>query len=250
MKILFKYPTRDRPEKFKMCLKRYYDFMKGTNFEFLISIDDDDKKMNNFEIKNFINKFKNCSYKISKNKTKIQAINQGIENTGWDILVLVSDDMIPEVIGYDDIIRQKMKNFYPDTDGVLWFYDGWRKDLNTLCILGNKYYNRFNYIYYPEYKSFWCDVEFTEVANYIKKQTFFEKIIIRHLHPDIALQDENTFLKFKNFFGSSLSYNKFGHDNLIKKNSVHDFYDKNLYFSRKKEKFNMKEKFNEEINLL
>jgi len=55
--------------------------------------------------------------------------------------------------------------------------------LNTLCILGTKYYRRFNYIYNPEYKALWCDNEFMEVASMLGKQTYFKDVIIRHEHP-------------------------------------------------------------------
>ena len=78
-----------------------------------------------------------------------------------------------------------MKNLYPDTDGVLWFNDGYQGDrLNTLCILGKKYYERFNYIYHPDYKSCWSDNEFMEVGNILGKQTYINQVIIRHEHPD------------------------------------------------------------------
>jgi hypothetical protein len=73
---------------------------------------------------------------------------------------------------------------YPDTDGILWFNDGNRKDLNTLCILGKKYYERFGYIYHPDYKSLWADNEFMTVGNLLKKQIFIDKVIIHHQHPD------------------------------------------------------------------
>jgi hypothetical protein len=78
-----------------------------------------------------------------------------------------------------------MTEHYPDTDGVLWFNDGYQGNrLNTLCILGKKYYDRFNYIYHPDYISVWCDNEFMDVANLLGKQIYFDDIIIRHEHPD------------------------------------------------------------------
>ena len=93
--------------------------------------------------------------------------------------------MIPVIQGFDTIIKNKMTEHYPDTDGVLWFNDGYQGNkLNTLCILGKKYYDRFNYIYNPEYKSVWSDNEFMDVANILNKQTYFDEVIIRHEHPD------------------------------------------------------------------
>ena len=70
-------------------------------------------------------------------------------------------------------------------DGVLWYSDGHQKDvLNTLCILGKKYYERFNYIYYPEYKSWYSDNEFTKVSKILNKVKYFDRVIIEHQHPD------------------------------------------------------------------
>jgi hypothetical protein len=97
--------------------------------------------------------------------------------------------MIPIVQGYDEVIREKMRAHYPDTDGVLWFNDGNRSDLNTLSILGKRYYDRFGYIYNPEYKSMYCDYEFMLVGNILGKQTYFPEVIIRHEHPEYGYRE-------------------------------------------------------------
>jgi hypothetical protein len=132
-----------------------------------------------------------------------------------------------------------MKEVYPDTDGVLWFFDGWRKDLNTLCILGRKYYDRFGYVYHPEYKSFWSDAEFTDVATILNKQTFIDKVIIRHLHPDIVLSDEETRKKFAEFLPEYSEHGSFGHDALWKKNSLPGDPDHSVYKKRKMKNFDV-----------
>ena len=213
--------------------------MSGDNYEFIVSMDLDDSVMNNKEIINYLGNKKNLNFNYSNNKSKIQAINADIPDSDWDILVLVSDDMIPEVIGFDNIIRNKMLELYPDTDGVLWFYDGWRRDLNTLCILGRKYYERFRYIYHPSYKSFWSDAEFTDVGNILNKQTFIDNIIIRHLHPDIVLYDAKTREKFKNLLPEYSEKGSCGHDKLWKKNSLPGDPDKLVYENRKSRKFDL-----------
>jgi hypothetical protein len=102
----------------------------------------------------------------------------------YDIILLASDDMIPQVHGYDDIIRKDMLTHHPDTDGILFYNDGHQaNNLNTLSILGKKYYKRFNYLYYPEYKSEWADNEFTQVGYILNKQTYINSVIIEHQHP-------------------------------------------------------------------
>lgn len=187
MKILIKFPTRDRVNKFFTVLDIYYNNINNLDLvEFCISIDDDDISMNNEEVLSRLDNYENLTTFIGSSKSKIEAINSDIDEfNDWDIVLLASDDMIPQVKGYDDILRENMIKYYPDTDGVLWFFDGYRRDLNTLCILGKKYYDRFGYIYHPGYKSFYCDNEFMIVADKLKKQTFIDQLIIRHEHPDV-----------------------------------------------------------------
>ena len=187
MKILIKFPTRGRKNKFFNVLKKYQTFLYDiNNVTFLISIDEDDADMNNSDSLEILSTFKNCKVIVGESNSKIHAVNRDIDKDGdWDIILLASDDMIPQVKGYDQIIINKMLENYPDTDGVLWFNDGYQGNkLNTLCILGKKYYERFNYIYYPEYKSTWCDNEFMLVGNLLKKQKYFPMVIIKHEHPD------------------------------------------------------------------
>ena len=186
MKILVKFPTRDRKDKFFDVLQKYYDFaLDKKNMKFLITLDEDDISMNCDEVKERLKGFDNLEYVFGVSKSKIDAVNRDSTDGDWDIILLASDDMIPNQLGYDDIIRIGMKEYFPDTDGVLWFNDGFQANkLNTLCILGKKYYKRFGYIYYPEYKSTWCDNEFMDVANILKKQKYFDTIIIKHEHPD------------------------------------------------------------------
>jgi hypothetical protein len=215
MKILIKFPTRGRKNKFFNVLKKYQNLASNiNNLNFLISIDEDDIDMNNSDSLDILSSFKNCNVVIGKSDSKIHAVNRDIEKVSdWDIILLASDDMIPQVKGYDEIIVNKMLENYPDTDGVLWFNDGYQGNkLNTLCILGKKYYERFGYIYFPEYKSTWCDNEFMSVANLLGKQTYFNEVIIKHEHPDWG-------------FG--------GQDDIHKKNHIDLSYDMNLYNNRK-----------------
>jgi len=187
MKLLIKFPTRNRPAKFIKILDKYYSLLDDKTTKFIISCDNDDDTMNNEGMKEYIADLTDINIEVcySDNKSKIEAVNGNMENVDFDIVLLASDDMIPAVQGFDTIIKNKMAEHYPDTDGVLWFNDGYQGNkLNTLCILGKKYYDRFNYIYNPEYKSVWSDNEFMDVANILNKQTYFDEVIIRHEHPD------------------------------------------------------------------
>jgi hypothetical protein len=187
MKLLIKFPTRNRKNKFFKVLRQYQNLCEDLdNTYFLITLDNDDESMNPSDVEDIFNTFKNVKVIYGTSNSKIHAVNRDIELINdWDIVLLASDDMTPKVKGYDNIIRNKMKEFYSDTDGILWFNDGHMGNkLNTLCILGKKYYDRFGYIYHPEYKSVWSDNEFMLVGNLLGKQTYFEQVIIEHEHPD------------------------------------------------------------------
>ena len=219
MKLLIKFPTRNRKDKFFEVLEKYYEFANDlSQIEFLITLDTDDTSMNNQEVLTRLNSYKNLKYVFGVSENKIDAVNRDIEIGDWDIILLASDDMIPIEKGYDDQIRFNMKINYSDTDGILWFNDGNRKDLNTLCILGKKYYQRFNYIYHPDYKSLWSDNEFMTVGNILKKQTFIDKVIIHHQHPDWG-------------YGNR--------DKVHELNSYHNSIDESMYFKRKSINFNI-----------
>jgi hypothetical protein len=99
----------------------------------------------------------------------------------FDIILLASDDMIPVQEGYDDIICSDMEKHFPDTDGVLWYNDGLvGSRLNTLSIMGKKYFDRFGYMYNPEYESVFCDNEFMEVSLILGKCQYNQKVLIEH----------------------------------------------------------------------
>ena len=219
MKLLIKFPTRNRKNKFFTVLKQYQRLCEDIeNTFFLITLDNDDDEMNSPEVSDIFSTFKNIKYVYGNSISKIHAVNRDIETVDeWDIVLLASDDMTPKVKGYDNIIRNKMKEHYPDTDGVLWFNDGHQgNNLNTLCILGKKYYERFNYIYHPEYKSVWSDNEFMLVGNLLQKQTYFDEVIIEHEHPDWG-------------------YGK--RDNIHQVNLLNESHDRNLFMSRKQNNF-------------
>jgi hypothetical protein len=185
--ILIKFPSRQRPQKMLDTFSKYIDMATSPEkISFLVSLDEDDSTVTSQLLETLMSKHKQCKIIIGKSAGKIGAVNRDMEHAPvFDILLLASDDMIPVQKGYDEMIRNKMESHYPDNDGVLFFNDGNQGDkLNTICILGKKYYDRFGYIYHPSYKSLWCDNEFTEVAYSLGKQTYFSDVIIQHEHPE------------------------------------------------------------------
>lgn len=223
LKILIKFPTRGRPDKFFNVLNKYIEM--STNISrtaFLITLDYDDSAMNNQNVIQKLEEYKKhvkLAYFFGNSKTKMQAINCDMDKiNGWDIVLLASDDMIPVVKGYDEIIRHDMNEYFRDTDGVLWYNDGGQNNINTLCILGKKYYDRFGYIYNPEYISLWCDNEFTDVSIQLKRVYKSDQVIIEHQHP---------------------VYQKTNYDELYIRNESYFNLDKETYVKRRERNFDL-----------
>jgi hypothetical protein len=193
MRILLKCPTRSRPQKVIQTLASYVKLANHPEqLGIAVSCDEDDDSMKrNLVQEELLRTLNPVAWKrifFSENKSKIQACNANIHEIDWewDIVVLVSDDMIPQLKGYDDVIRNHMMSRFPDTNGILWFNDGHQGDkLNTLCIYGRTMYDSFGYIYHPEYKSLFCDTELTDLCNttLASKCLYVPYCIIRHEHP-------------------------------------------------------------------
>lgn len=185
MKILVKIPTRERPVNFFKILEGYMELSTKNDIQYLISLDTNDFKMNNPTVLERLKSYGNVIYFTGNSLTKVEAYNRDIHHAeGWDIIVVASDDMVCVCPAWDEIIRQEIEHYFPDTDGVLHFNDGYTGNkLNTLPIIGRKYYERFGYVYNPTYTSLFCDNEFMEVASSTKRQVYSETILFKHEHP-------------------------------------------------------------------
>jgi hypothetical protein len=187
MRILVKFPTRQRPRIFFATLAKYTGMQSHKHdVRFVVTMDNDDKSMNDSKIRTQLDRIPNLKYYYGNSKSKVQAINANID-TDFDILLLASDDMEPVEVGYDDIIVQEMTKHFPDLSGCLNFNDGRRSDkLNTITVMGVNLYKRFGYIYHPSYESLYCDNEYTDVTERMGKSAYIDHIIIRHRWIDIT----------------------------------------------------------------
>lgn len=123
MKFLIKFPSRGRPEKFKSTLIRHIEYLSNNNkYKFIFSFDNDDLKMKNDEILDFLNSL-NIDYEVfyGDNQNKIEAINANMENKEFDVLILVSDDMIPVLQNYDELICDIFNNAEYGLDSTIHF---------------------------------------------------------------------------------------------------------------------------------
>lgn len=190
MKILVQFPTLNRPEKLSNVLAKYVTYSSFYNdIYFNINCDQADQSMQDLylveKIKYILKSKPNISGKINYdvNTTKISAINSHINDKEFDIVICASDDMVPKVHAWDLEITNAMKVYFPKLDGCVHFNDGnTNGELITFSILGRELYKHFGYIYHPDYKSLYCDNEFTEEVIKLNKVAYINKIIITHEH--------------------------------------------------------------------
>ena len=172
-------------------LRLYQENIIMPDTKILVTIDDDDMSMND---RSFWNPTEQIEYEYGRSDNKVHACNRGLKNHYFDIVILASDDMMPQVKGFDQIISDAMLKRFPDTDGCLHFNDGYTGErLQTMPIFGRKYYERFNYIYNPSYVSLWCDNEQMEVAKGLNKYAYFTQILFKHEHyannPEVKMDE-------------------------------------------------------------
>lgn len=189
MRFLFKYPTRSRPDWFKKTLREYYQRLSGEHeYYFLIAMDTDDFSMQRsrfISMRAWLDMQKDLAYYYLSHKNKIDACNSGIEHLlwQWDVVILISDDMVPTVDGFDDIIATDMATHFPDFSGCLHYWDHYRPKEDpvvTWTVAGRGFYDRYGCLYHPDYKSVWCDNELTDVAESWGKLVHCDAEIVKH----------------------------------------------------------------------
>ena len=190
MNLLVQFPTLNRADKLLKVLDKYVEATSRWNkVVFNINCDIDDNSMNDAyiqqRIKYILRKRPNVDGEIyyDKDTTKISSINAHIDERDFDVVICASDDMVPKVHSWDQEIVVAMAKYFPDLDGCVHFDDGnTNGKLITFSILGKKLYEYFGYIYHPDYKSLYCDDEFTQEVKRLGKEQYIDKVIISHEH--------------------------------------------------------------------
>lgn len=188
MKFLIKLASRSRPKKFIQTLENIYSNIKSKDFLILASLDQDDTSMYNEEMFNSIRLYKNLMVCWGLSNNKIHAINRDLEMCqNFDILINMSDDMLFIEKGFDTIIEEQMNKHFPSGDCLLHFPDqNQGSNCMTMSIMDKKYFNRFGYIYNPEYESLECDVEAMEVGKRLGRYKYIDRVIFYHYHPSFG----------------------------------------------------------------
>ena len=157
MKISLIHPSRGRADKaYKTFMHWLICSSMETDFEHILSLDEDDPELNRYKIL-----FTKSKIIINKNRNLVEAANKAGEACSGDIIVLISDDMLcPD--NWDNILKEfhKENKYY-----LLKTFDGVQKWIVTLPIMDRMFYENNGYIYHPDYQHMFCDTDLTHKAD-------------------------------------------------------------------------------------
>lgn len=170
------HPSRSRPNQAFLTRLNWFHKADG-EFEYILSIDIDDPEIDHYQY-NFPS---NQRVLISSNKTAIEAINRAAAIAKGDILIVVSDDTdCPE--HWDTSLLGELAG---KKDFVVKCKDGIQPVLITMPVMDRVWYNRFGYIYHPDYLHMSCDVELTAVAMMLGR-VLRSNLMFKHNHYSVV----------------------------------------------------------------
>lgn len=190
-KISIIHASRQRPLMAYETYKKWkHNALNIPEVEYILSLDNDDPTLQqyNWEFRGVLD----IQFEYNNNKSAIDAINIAAKNANGDLFVVVSDDF-DAFFGWNQFLLENLQDKH---DFIVKTNDGYLGNnwLITLPILDREYYNRFGYIYYPEYNHLWCDTEMTVVAKMLGKtidlQHFTDKVF-KHNHHTIGLMEKD-----------------------------------------------------------
>lgn len=169
------HPSRSRPHKSFATIQKWR-VRAGVPFELLVSVDEDD-----IELDKYREYYSGDRLIVRKNKSAIEAINNAAKVAQGNLFIIVSDDTdCPNKWGLKlEIMTRGMRDF------VIKTYDGVQSRIITMPIFDRAYYNRFGYVYHPEYEHMFADTEYTDVAHKLKRVV--TKLTMRFPHEQYSV---------------------------------------------------------------
>lgn len=181
MKFTLIHPSRSRPSMaMETILKWTQRASKDADYEYLVSLDDDDPKYNLYHEWLYNLNAGKIKVHVNQNKSAVEAINTVAHFGRGEIFIIVSDDFECPY-DWDKLLSAHL---FDKTDFVVKVNDGTPSWIVTLPIVHKDFYKRFGYIYNPEYKHMFCDTEMTCVAGMLGKLIHLDHLgfVFPHRH--------------------------------------------------------------------
>lgn len=150
--------SRSRPVQAAQTTEKWLNSAANRyNIEYIMVIDESDPlKAEYYQQVN-----KHVSIREFDNKSAIEAFNIGAKQSEGDIIVCVSDDFACPFHWDEGLLR----TIGDRTDFVAKTDDGQQQWIITLPIMDRLYFERFEYVYHPDYSHLFADTELTHVAD-------------------------------------------------------------------------------------
>lgn len=169
------HPSRSRAEIASRQSRRWL-LAAGEPIDYILSIDTDDPQLAQYD-----GYFQSRRFICNGNRSAIDAINNAAKQATGDIIVVMSDDFDCPPQWATALLRLTEGK----TDWIAKTPDGIQNWIITLPIMDRAYYNRFGYVYYPEYKHLFCDTEMTCVGDLLQR-TIKLDIHFQHNHYSVG----------------------------------------------------------------
>lgn len=167
------HPSRSRPELASKAASMWIA-NAGCDVEYFLSLDRDDPLHYQYA---HLFSHHGTNVITGRNRSAIDAINYAAMHTTGDVIVVMSDDFLC-FPGWGKKIQQFMSH---KADWILKTQDGVQEWIITLPIMDRIYYERFGYIYHPDYAHAFCDTELTCVAE-LTACKFVSDMMFNHLN--------------------------------------------------------------------
>lgn len=182
-RIAYIFASRNRPYKFYQALDNIREMSDSNNFFVWAKLDLDDPHIEKYKMG--LHLFPEVTIKWGLSKNKIHAICRDCEELPpCDIIIIMSDDQVFEVKGFDDQIRDAFNRHFKNLDGAIHYQDSHALSRTiTLSIMGINLYKKLGYLYWHEYTSLYADNDFTDVVRLLGKYILMKNRIHDHYHP-------------------------------------------------------------------
>lgn len=169
------HPSRGRPQRAYETARKFLD-NSGCDIEYILSVDTDDSTL-----PDYVKLFSGLTIEINHNISAIDAANKAAKVSTGNIIIQIADDWdCPPLWG-----KQIIDATLGKEDWILKTPDGTQDWLMTLPIMDRTYYNRFHYIYQPEYLHMFADTEMSCVAD-ITGRRITANIPFKHNHYSVT----------------------------------------------------------------
>lgn len=192
MKFSLLHPSRQRPHKSYSATKKWLDYAASRDFELIVSIDENDPLKDEYiQLYNNHHGF-NVHLIVRQNKSAVDAINNAAKEASGEIFIVVSDDT-DTIDRWDQVISKAVEG---RKDFVLKVADGIQNWIVTMPVMDKDYYNRFGYVYHPDFAHMFCDTCLTHTADALGRVIWRNDIRFEHLHYSVRKsQKDNVSIK-------------------------------------------------------